>query len=668
MFANMKLGTKIVAGFIVVSVIALALGITGYYMAVIGERQINEIGAVRLPIVDSLLLISKSAEAVRGGIRSLGIPGMSAEMRQRQYDNMVSARQAYEAAWKIYELLPQTTEEEKVWRQFVPAWEAWRTENNKFIELAGKFDQNGVGDPAEMSRQIERFTKDHYIVVSHVNDLMSQGARFEGGEDHTACNAGRWLPNFKTDNQEFLVLLRAFEAPHQRFHQAVSAIKRAVTSGKTEEARALYQREMIPNMEAVFGTFDKMLAVANTSLNLMNQAQEQMLGPVVQTQRTAMGFLEQLVQINRDVAAAEVARGQSDAAFFKMFSLIAMIVGVLLSLVLAFFITRSITAPIRRITDGLNEGAEQVSSASGQISSASQSLAEGASEQAASIEETSSSLEEMSSMTRQNAENAGQADTLMKEANQVVKQANDSMNQVTASMQEITKASEETSKIIKTIDEIAFQTNLLALNAAVEAARAGEAGAGFAVVADEVRNLAMRAAEAAKNTANLIEGTVKKVKDGSELVTKTNDAFAQVAESSKKVGELVGEISAASNEQAQGIEQVNKAVTEMDKVVQQNAANAEEAASASEEMNAQANQMKAIVEELMAMVGGGNSRKADMALSGHSRKTVFHHQIAHPKAHNSLVGRGKNKSVMADLHKEKKPEKRISIENDFSDF
>ncbi len=143
-------------------------------------------------------------------------------------------------------------------------------------------------------------------------------------------------------------------------------------------------------------------------------------------------------------------------------------------------------------------------------------------------------------------------------------------------MGEISTASEETQKIVKTIDEIAFQTNLLALNAAVEAARAGEAGAGFAVVADEVRNLAMRAADAAKSTAGLIEGTVKKIKDGVDLVGTTNEDFSKVAESSSKVGELLVEIAAASKEQSLGIEQINTAVTEMDKVTQQNAAGSEE--------------------------------------------------------------------------------------------
>jgi len=287
------------------------------------------------------------------------------------------------------------------------------------------------------------------------------------------------------------------------------------------------------------------------------------------------------------------------------------LIGALLAsiITITFVLNKFVTKPIKGVVRSLSSSADHVTSASAQVSTASQSLADGASQQAASIEETSSSLEEMSSVTRQNANNANQADSLMKEANQVVTQANNSMTNLTASMDEITRASEDTQKIIKTIDEIAFQTNLLALNAAVEAARAGEAGAGFAVVAEEVRNLAMRSADSAKNTESLIEGTVKKIKDGTELVNSTNDAFAKVASSSQKVGDLVGEIAAASNEQAQGIEQVNKTVAKMDKVTQQNAANAEESASASLQMNAQAEHMKDMVNGLQALVGE-NRREA----------------------------------------------------------
>ncbi len=207
-------------------------------------------------------------------------------------------------------------------------------------------------------------------------------------------------------------------------------------------------------------------------------------------------------------------------------------------------------------------------------------------------------------MTKQNADNANQADALMKEANETIATANNTMDRMTASMTSITQTGEETQKIVKTIDEIAFQTNLLALNAAVEAARAGEAGAGFAVVADEVRNLAMRAADAAKDTSTLIEESVKQIRDGAELVDVTNKAFDEVAVQAEKVTHLVGEIAAASTEQSQGIAQVNTAVSEMDKVVQQNAATAEESASASEQMNAQAEQMKSVARDLNTLVTG----------------------------------------------------------------
>ncbi len=281
---------------------------------------------------------------------------------------------------------------------------------------------------------------------------------------------------------------------------------------------------------------------------------------------------------------------------------------VLLSGVIIFLVARSITGPLTRITTELTQGVEEVASASSQASATSQSLAQGASEQAASLEQTSASLEEIASMTRQNADNAQQANQMMHQVQQVVAEATSAMASLKEAMDRIDAASDETAKIIRTIDEIAFQTNLLALNAAVEAARAGEAGAGFAVVADEVRALAMRAAEAARTTAELIEENLRNIKEGTELVGLTDQEFSKVQESAKRVAELVSEIAAASQEQSQGVAQINTAVSEMDKVVQQNAAGAQQSAAAAEQLSAQAARMKELAAELLAIVGGAEAQ------------------------------------------------------------
>jgi methyl-accepting chemotaxis protein len=387
----------------------------------------------------------------------------------------------------------------------------------------------------------------------------------------------------------------------------------------------------------------------------------------------ALAAARELMKTAGDQTHALADKSKAELSTAKTTVTVGLGVALLVGVLLAFFITRSVTRPVQRIIAGLSEGAQEVAAAAGQVSAASQSLSEGATQQAASLEETSSSLEEMASMTKQNANNAQQANGLMGEAKQVVGTANSSMGRLIGSMGEISRASEETSKIVKTIDEIAFQTNLLALNAAVEAARAGEAGAGFAVVADEVRNLAMRAAEAAKNTANLIEDTVKKVKEGGELVAQTNAAFGEVAGSAAKVSDLVAEIAAASNEQAQGISQINTAVTELDKVTQNNAASAEESASAAEEMSAQAETMKGMVAELAAMVAGSARRGA--ADSGGEKPAAQRRpasSVAHAVRKLAVKAGAKNPNKAGAKNPKKsepsEAEKMIPLDEGFADF
>ena len=340
------------------------------------------------------------------------------------------------------------------------------------------------------------------------------------------------------------------------------------------------------------------------------------------------------------VTAAAEANDHARSTF------VGVVLGAILSLVsgtvVAIVIIRGTKEALTRVSVVLENGANEIAAAAGQVSSSSQTLAEATSEQAASLEETSSSIEELSSMTKKNAENATTAQGLstqtraaaetgaartaeMQVEMEAIQAASEEMRQA---MGDIKASSDSVGKIIKTIDEIAFQTNILALNAAVEAARAGEAGAGFAVVAEEVRSLAQRSAEAAKETARMIESSVAQSERGVEVNAKVTERISGIARKSagvrtsldeivervRQVDSLVSEISGASKEQASGIEQITVAMTQMDKITQSNAAAAEETASASEELDAQAGELRNSVETLLQLVNGGENARPAAAL------------------------------------------------------
>jgi hypothetical protein len=444
-----------------------------------------------------------------------------------------------------------------------------------------------IKDMIEQSRDTLRDTSvdteltqrevDHLVWVHKLRDyLAEEDATLQVEIDHRQCGLGRWyygegrleleniLPGLKP-------LLQKLEKPHRELHESAVALQKA-KSGRREADRQQQAEEIYANRTVP--------ALAEVQ-SLLKGTREELRNEVLTRKETLESTMKERFTILNTIIVLTII-GTFTAGWLA---------------------ARAIIANISSAVGMMASYSQQLAAAAGQAAAGGQELAEGASEQAAALEETSASLEEMSASIKQNAQNADAADGLMREANEVTKRAGCSMTELTSSMQAITGASEETSKIIKTIDEIAFQTNLLALNAAVEAARAGEAGSGFAVVADEVRNLAMRAAGAAKNTASLIDDTVKHIQAGSQLVIRTGEAFNEIAGSTAKVTGLVAEITAASKEQAQGIGQLNKAVNEMDTVVQRTAANAEESAASSEELSSMATQMNVLAEELTDLVG-----------------------------------------------------------------
>ena len=303
---------------------------------------------------------------------------------------------------------------------------------------------------------------------------------------------------------------------------------------------------------------------------------------------------------------AEMDKKEAVSAVYHLRWVIGVIAaaGLLAILSAGLWMARSITLPVYRIIHKLTGGSERVASVSAQVSSSSQALVKQAREQTSAIEKALTSLGGMVSVIRDNAAQAHQSDLLMSEVRQVITAVNLTVAELTDSMREIIQTGDKTASIIKTIDEIAFQTNLLALNAAVEAARAGEYGAGFAVVADEVRNLAMRAAEAAKNTAHLTGLMSAKVKTGAAQVNQLNDDFSKVIENALRASEMLSGIAISSTDQARGIERVNLELADVDKMTHQQAAHAEESSSASGEMLKQSEAMKEVVEELTVVIEG----------------------------------------------------------------
>jgi len=317
---------------------------------------------------------------------------------------------------------------------------------------------------------------------------------------------------------------------------------------------------------------------------------------------------------------------------FVMFIIVLLII---VLFIVSFVFYNFATKPITKAVETITSSSQQIIAASNEVASSSTMLAQSSSSQAASVEEISATIEQTSTTIEQTANNSREADILSSDANKAAQDGYEYIQKLLVSMDEITDSSKEIANIIKTIDEIAFQTNLLALNAAVEAARAGEHGLGFAVVADEVRNLAGKSANAAKETATIIEDSLSQIQKGNAIASDTNKAFEEIMAKIKKSSDLVSEISLASKEQTEGIKQINKAMTQIDEVTQTIASTSEQSAAASEELNAQAVSMGEIITSVGKLVGYNNATLVQNVSQKYAHTHINHHTPVKPKVEES---------------------------------
>lgn len=525
---------------------------------------------------------------------------------------------------------------------------------------------------------LDDIERDHITWVSAVqNALLSHHNKINANDDPTSCSLGKFFTSEKAiqaaaRNPEFAEILNDVKEPHKKLHTLVKEMNEALIAADRRTLFSLYEDELIPTLAEVRYAIRSMKRLAEKELEGLAKAREIYRTETQENLEQLKKHLHNIADISQENIISDQAMVAS-AGNTRNGTITVGIIALLIGIILSFFISRSLTVPMKKavnMLDDLENGhldtrlgmqrkdeigqmavtmdrfadslqdevvdalqrlangdltfdihprdgrdvlrgslqklgvdlnqilqqiqtaSEQIDSGSSQVSESAQALSDGAAQSAASVEEISSSMNEIGSQTSTSSEYAQQANQLASSARTSADRGSERMAEMINAMGEINEAGQNINKIIKVIDEIAFQTNLLALNAAVEAARAGQHGKGFAVVAEEVRNLAARSAKAASETAELIEGSVEKAGNGTQIAERTAEALDEIVASISKVSDLVGEIAASSNEQAQGIAQVNIGMQQIDQVIQQNTANAEESAATSEELSSQAAELK----------------------------------------------------------------------------
>ena len=470
---------------------------------------------------------------------------------------------------------------------------------------------------ASVQESFEVVVRDRYQAVAQLNDIKND-----------VNVIARSLRNLVILDQPDQMRAQVAEVMAARKHVAES-LDRLDKATRAPDARALLAdvvkaRERFVDLQTRF--------LDRIRVDDINEARTLLMGELREGQRIYFERMDALIALQRRAMDESVREAGQSIAAVRLVTWAAAGIALLAAALLAAWIVRSITRPLqqaveaaeavaagdlsRRIDDsgrtemalvlaalkrmqdrlaaivsGVRGGAEGVATASSQISQGNNDLSGRTEEQASALQQTAASMKQLAVTVRQNAEHAQQGNELAQSASAVAVRGGEVVGQVVQTMKGINDSSRRISDIIGVIDGIAFQTNILALNAAVEAARAGEQGRGFAVVAGEVRTLAQRSADAAKEIKSLIDASVQRVQQGSELVDQAGSTMEEVVRSIGQVTQLMGEISAASQQQSAGVAQIGQAVAQMDQATQQNAALVEESAAAAGSLKAQAQQL-----------------------------------------------------------------------------
>jgi len=616
---DVKLGVKLLGGFLLVALLTLAVGVLGILEIRSLSGRLRSVGQEALPAVAHLSAVKAEFRTINQALRTLLSPNLDSKGRDGQYANIQAARERYKAHAEAYQALPLDPDEAGLWKEFRTAMERAAAVNNTSQDLSRKIQDLDIANPDALLAELLRFRGDHYKLATDAAELLLSGRSFEGGTDAAVCGFGRFQAAFQTKNPRLVELMARVRQDHMAFHQGVAEIKRLVAAGDRQSASRLLGEQVLPSARKTLAVLDEMGAEAATARQVFADMTALLLGEGRDRMNEAVAILDKAVEYTSKRSSQEVAAAVAAASAGQTAALAGAALGVILAVVLGLVLTRAITRPValgvdfakamaqgdftrtlsidqkdeigvlakalndmvlrlRSIVAEVQGATSNVASGSEELSASSQALSQGATEQAAAVEEVSSSMEQMTANIRQNADNARQTEAIALQASKDAIEGGGAVNQAVAAMKNIAEK-------IGIIEEIARQTNLLALNAAIEAARAGEHGKGFAVVAAEVRKLAERSGAAAGEISDLSSSSV-------EVADKAGRMLLKLVPDIQKTADLVQEIAAASGEQNAGADQINRAIQQLDQVIQQNASASEEMASTSEELSSQAVQLQ----------------------------------------------------------------------------
>jgi len=475
---NLKLGVKLVGGFIIVALIVFMVGAFGWWEARKLGGHVNEIGQVRLPSVQSLLEVNITIEELLRTQRTLMVEFMDMGERDDQLAHFNTAREDLYRHWEFFKTLPATSQEDRLAEEFDREIVDWRELNSEWLELLEDFHQQGILDPGGLVENLLLFRGDHYKAEVRVANNIFDQTEFSGGDDPTACNFGQWLGENALDNPQLVELLREMQAPHNLFHQSVASIQQAMRTGSTMRAQRLFKDEMQPAADEVFTYFDRLIAMAEEVQALRDRMNALVMGPVEAEAQEVMAIVDELIAINEGIAGEAVELAETDAATAQIVAIAGIVIGVILALSLGTLLTMAITRPVNKgvhFSEDLAEGdldarldvdqkdeigvlgnamqemqtklreivgevkaaSENVASGSEELSASAEQMSQGATQQAASVEEVSSSMEEMTSNIKQNADNAAQTEKIALQAAKDAQEGGSAVSQTVTAMKQI---------------------------------------------------------------------------------------------------------------------------------------------------------------------------------------------------------------------------------------